>query len=182
VLAMTSAGVAVTGTLSATSSGSFTQPSSTNTGLTVKSFSLAGGNQPLGVFQRSDAAISIELGYNGGTGNSHIGTTTAHDFEIWRGGSAIGTFSSGGLAITGSLGATTSITAMSATVTPAGGNANTGLFMGNSFIAVLFGSGAPSASATKGSLYLRTDGSGINDRMYVNTNGSTTWTAVVTVA
>ena len=104
-----STGLAVTGTLSATSSGSFTQPSSANTGLTVKSFDAAGGNQPLGVFQRSDAAISIELGYDGNTGNSHIGTTTAHDFEIWRGGSVKATATSTGLAVTGTLSATGTI-------------------------------------------------------------------------
>lgn len=44
------------------------------------------------------------------------------------------------------------------------------------------GTGAPTISAAKGSLYLRTDGSTINDRAYINTNGSTTWTAITTVA
>jgi len=47
---------------------------------------------------------------------------------------------------------------------------------------VYAGSGAPSFSAAKGSLYLRYDGSGTNNRAYINTNGSTTWTAIVTVA
>jgi len=47
---------------------------------------------------------------------------------------------------------------------------------------VFFGSGVPTLSAAKGSLYLRTDGSTTNDRMYVNTNDSTTWTAVITAA
>lgn len=46
---------------------------------------------------------------------------------------------------------------------------------------VFFGSGAPTISAAKGSIYLRSDGSGVNDRAYINTNGSTTWTAIVTV-
>lgn len=49
-------------------------------------------------------------------------------------------------------------------------------------LGIWFGSGAPTASAGKGSWYLRTDGSASNNRMYINTNGSTTWTAVVTVA
>lgn len=44
------------------------------------------------------------------------------------------------------------------------------------------GTGAPTISAAKGSLYLRTDGTGINDRAYINTNGSTTWTAITTAA
>ncbi len=46
---------------------------------------------------------------------------------------------------------------------------------------VFFGSGAPSISAAKGSLYLRSDGSGVADRMYVATDGAGTWTAVTTV-
>lgn len=44
------------------------------------------------------------------------------------------------------------------------------------------GAGAPAGIAPQGSLYLRTNGTGTNDRMYVNTNGTTGWTAVVTVA
>jgi hypothetical protein len=46
---------------------------------------------------------------------------------------------------------------------------------------VFFGSGAPTLSAAKGSLYLRSDGSGITDRAYINTDGGTTWTALTTV-
>jgi hypothetical protein len=44
------------------------------------------------------------------------------------------------------------------------------------------GSGAPTIAAAKGSLYLRSDGSGTADRAYINTNGSTTWTALTTAA
>lgn len=44
------------------------------------------------------------------------------------------------------------------------------------------GTGAPTVSAAKGSLYLRRDGTGTNDRAYINTDGGTTWTAIVTVA
>jgi hypothetical protein len=44
------------------------------------------------------------------------------------------------------------------------------------------GSGAPTVSAGQGSLYLRSDGSSTSTRMYVNQNGSTTWTAVTTAA
>lgn len=70
-----------------------------------------------------------------------------------------------------------------ATPMPAGGTAGVGLCMSTtSNFGVFFGSGAPTLSAAKGSLYMRSDGSGTNDRMYVNTDGGTTWTAVVTVA
>ena len=53
--------------------------------------------------------------------------------------------------------------------------------MGTTNLGITFGSGVPTLNAQKGSLYLRTDGTGTNDRMYVNTNGAATWTAVVTV-
>lgn len=49
-------------------------------------------------------------------------------------------------------------------------------------IGIYFGSGAPTISAPKGSLYLRTDGSSTSTRMYVNTDASTTWTNVTTGA
>ncbi len=67
--------------------------------------------------------------------------------------------------------------------TPAGGLAGVGLMFGSTTnFGIFFGSGAPSLSAAKGSLYLRSDGSGTTDRMYVNTNGTTGWTAVTTAS
>lgn len=63
----------------------------------------------------------------------------------------------------------------------AGGVTNAGLRISNvSSFGVFFGSGAPTLSAAQGSLYLRSDGSGTGDRLYVNTDGSTAWTAVTT--
>lgn len=53
------------------------------------------------------------------------------------------------------------------------------MIMGISFLA---GTGAPTMSAAKGSIYMRTDGSSSSTRMYINTDGSTTWTAVTTAA
>jgi len=74
-------------------------------------------------------------------------------------------------------------TILSATAVPVGGTAGAGYkFSSTANLGVFFGSGAPTLSAAKGSLYLRTDGTTTNDRMYVNTSGSTTWTAVTTVA
>lgn len=49
-------------------------------------------------------------------------------------------------------------------------------------IKILVGSGAPSATAPKGSLYVRTDGSSTSTRLYVNTDAGTTWTNVTTAA
>lgn len=45
---------------------------------------------------------------------------------------------------------------------------------------ILSGAGAPSMTAPKGSLYLRTDGSGAANRAYINTDAGTTWTAIST--
>lgn len=82
----------------------------------------------------------------------------------------------------GILGSNLALKAALAYSTTAGGDSAAGVIIGNvGQVGVYFGSGAPLITAGKGSLYLRTDGSTTNDRMYVNTNGSTTWTAVVTV-
>jgi hypothetical protein len=78
--------------------------------------------------------------------------------------------------------ATSSITALSGSALTAGGAAG---FIGTNTAAgmgIYFGSGAPTVAAAKGSLYLRSDGSGIADRAYINTNGATTWTALSTAA
>lgn len=42
------------------------------------------------------------------------------------------------------------------------------------------GTGAPTLAANKGSVYIRLDGSSSSTRMYINTDGSTTWTNVTT--
>jgi hypothetical protein len=68
------------------------------------------------------------------------------------------------------------------TAIPAGGSANVAYRASSTTtFGVYFGSGAPSVSAAKGSLYLRSDGSAVNNRAYINTDGSTTWTALTTV-
>ena len=48
--------------------------------------------------------------------------------------------------------------------------------------AICAGSGAPTLTAPKGSLYLRTDGSTTSTRAYINTDAGTTWTAITTAA
>ncbi len=49
-------------------------------------------------------------------------------------------------------------------------------------VGIYAGSGAPTFAAKQGSLYLNTAGTTTNDRAYINTTGSTTWTAVTTAA
>lgn len=55
------------------------------------------------------------------------------------------------------------------------------LDFGTTSIGLYFGSGAPTISAIKGSLYIRTDGSSSSTRLYVN-NGTTNWVAVTTAS
>lgn len=57
-----------------------------------------------------------------------------------------------------------------------------GLYIGSGPFGIYYGSGAPTVSASKGSVYLRSDGSSTSTRLYVNTDGGTTWTNVTTAA
>jgi len=85
--------------------------------------------------------------------------------------------------ISAELSSTASLKAHVNTAIPAGGTAGAGVVVSStSNFGVFFGSGAPTLSAAKGSLYLRSDGTTTNDRMYVNTDGATAWTAVITAA
>lgn len=85
------------------------------------------------------------------------------------------TIAGGALAVTGGISeATEDVTISTATkglILPGG-------------LKVISGTGTPNASVTapKGSLYLRSDGSGANDRAYINTDSSTAWTNLVTAA
>ncbi len=73
----------------------------------------------------------------------------------------------------------------SATATPANGSAAASVRLGTtSGFGIYYGSGAPTGlSAAQGSLYIRSDGTGVNDRAYINSSSGsgTTWTAIVTV-
>jgi hypothetical protein len=72
---------------------------------------------------------------------------------------------------------------LSGTAVPAGGTTGAGYRMSSTAnFGIFFGSGAPTLSAAKGSLYMRTDGSATSDRMYVNTDGATAWTPVITAS
>lgn len=69
------------------------------------------------------------------------------------------------------------LTIYGGTAIPAGGTAGSGYkFSSTSNFGIFFGSGAPTLSAAKGSLYTRSDGSSTTTRTYVNTDGGTTWT------
>lgn len=81
------------------------------------------------------------------------------------------------------VGATGAVSAYTGTAVPAGGTAGAGFKLSSTAnLGIFFGSGAPSLSAAQGSLYIRTDGSSVSTRLYVNTNGTTGWTNVTTAA
>ena len=71
----------------------------------------------------------------------------------------------------------------SATATPAAGSTAARLLFGTTAdFGIYYGSGAPTVSAAQGSLYLRSDGTGVADRAYINNSAGsgTTWTAIAT--
>lgn len=77
--------------------------------------------------------------------------------------------------------ATGAPTFLASTAIPAGGTAGSCInFTSTTNFGVCPGSGAPTLAAAKGSLYLRSDGSTTNNRAYINTDGSTTWTPLTT--
>ena len=85
-------------------------------------------------------------------------------------------FASGASAIIKSN--TNSIYSKLGVATPAGGTP--AFVMGSANISISWGSGVPTMSAARGSIYLRTDGAA-NSAIYYNTNGSTGWGAIATV-
>jgi len=71
---------------------------------------------------------------------------------------------------------------MTGQTTVAGGFATPAILIGSVGLGIYWGSGAPSSlTAVTGSMYLRTDGSSATNRTYICT-GTSTWTAVTTVA
>jgi hypothetical protein len=68
--------------------------------------------------------------------------------------------------------------------TPAGGSTSARLIFGTTAgFGIYYGSGAPSSlTAAQGSIYLRSDGSSTSTRLYVNTDGGTTWTNFTSAA
>jgi hypothetical protein len=73
-------------------------------------------------------------------------------------------------------------TMASATATPAAGSTAARLLFGTTAgFGIYYGSGAPTVVAAQGSLYLRSDGTGADERAYIATDGAGAWTPIVTV-
>jgi hypothetical protein len=75
------------------------------------------------------------------------------------------------------------LTVASDNVIQSHGNLLTGLtFTTTANFGIFVGQDVPTISAAKGSLYLRSNGSGATDRAYIATDSAGTWTAITTVA
>lgn len=89
----------------------------------------------------------------------------------------------GATTLTGAIGSAGVLTAVSGTAATAGGVEAVRIGSGaTGVVGIYAGSGVPTATAPKGSLYLRTDGSSTSTRAYINTDAGTTWTAITTAA
>lgn len=87
------------------------------------------------------------------------------------------------LAVTGAATFTAAVTAMAGSAVPAAGAGNVGVkFSSTANLGLFCGTGAPTVSAAKGSLYVRTDATTTTTRLYINTDGGTTWTTFTTAA
>jgi hypothetical protein len=147
----------------------------TTAGLVSATGNIDGGNL------RTSGLISATGNITGGNvlGGANVNATTLTGTTV----SVSGNITGGNVLSSAVISAAGNATILSGTAVPAGGTAGAGYkFSSTTNLGVFFGSGAPTLAAAKGSLYLRTDGTTTNDRMYVNTNGSTTWTAVITAA
>lgn len=127
--------------------------------------------------------VIFGTGIVSGTGNIAGGNITVTGASQAGSYSSAGNVTGGNVLSSAVVSAVGNATILSGTAVPAGGTAGAGYkFSSTANFGVFFGSGAPTLSAAKGSLYLRTDGSTTNDRMYVNTNGTTAWAAVITAS
>ena len=171
--------------------GSLTAISEGTTNMTVNG---SGGNISATIGGTSNVAVFASTGINvlgtvSASGNVTGGNINTGAQVVATGNVTGGNINTGAQVVAtgnvtgGNLRTAGQLLAASATAIAAGGSQSLGLeFSTTVDFGIFFGSGAPTISAAKGSLYLRSDGSTTNDRMYVNTDGSTTWTAVITVA
>lgn len=87
----------------------------------------------------------------------------------------------GATTMTAAVSTPSTVTGNNAGANTVGGNTTAAFLMGSSNIGIYFGDGAPTITATKGSLYLNFTGSTTATRLYVN-NGTTNWVAITTAS
>lgn len=136
------------------------------TGIKIKSAGTGAGVAISAIGEASNGALTIDAQ---GSGTISLGATSTGNIVLTR--------ATTGLSYSG----TGTITARSATATPAAASAVAAMCFGSDSICIYWGTGAPSATAAKGSLYIQTDGSSSSTRMFIN-NGTTNWVAVTTAS
>ena len=163
-------------TVAAGTPGSFT--GLVRRGIAVPAYTVVGDTSPgdpvgisVGIITGTGASVASALSLappTGATTNYLMRHTTAATFNVTDGGA----LTQAGV-----------MTILGGTAIPASGTTGSGYkFSSTANFGVFFGSGAPTLTAAKGSLYLRSDGTGIADRAYINTDSGTTWTAIATAA
>lgn len=133
-----------------------------------------------GTVTNNSATLSLSTG-------SGAGTTTNRGLYITGNGGSGGGGTTTNYAIFSDSTAASSLagqlTVSSGTAPPAAGAATAGILMSSTAsLGLYFGSNVPTFAAAQGSVFMRTDGSTIATRLYVNTNGSTGWTNFVSGA
>lgn len=96
--------------------------------------------------------------------------------------SITGTLASGAQTVTGAMAATGATSVLTGTAVPATAAAVPALTMFSSGPSIYVTSNAPTHTAVKGSLCINTGGSSTSTRLYVNTDGATTWTNFTSAA
>lgn len=131
-------------------------------------------------FIATTGGLTVSAGGASITGATTINTAGGASTTIGTGGTGVVNIgnATGNTSFTGSIQTTSAVTS--------GGNvilntANTAFVFQNG-IQIISGTGAPGVNAPQGSLYLRTDGSTVNDRAYIATNGTGAWTPITTSA
>ena len=143
----------------------------------------AGNTKTINIGDGGLAGSTTTIAIGPVTASTAAGTVTFNTATLVAIGNTSGTaLSAAGNVTGGNLRTAGAVVAATGQAITAGGTTAGLEFSSTLDFGVFFGSGVPTISAAKGSLYLRSDGTTTNDRMYVNTNGSTTWTAVITAA
>lgn len=163
----------------------------TNAGTTTQILTQKGSGggtvRPLQVGTEGAAALHLATNnanrWSVGASDGHLTAASDNTYDIGASGatrprngyfSADGIF--GGALQSAGVSYSKAATAITAGGVQAFGTSSTGAF------GIYTGSGAPTVTAAKGSLYLRSDGSGVGDRAYINSDGGATWTALTTAA
>ncbi len=171
VLDIATTGLTVTGALSSTTTLASGTTLTAGTSLSVGTIVLS-GNGAVG-------APAYSFTSDPDTGIYRIG---ANNLGIAIGGAKVIDIAATTIAFTaiGGVSFSDAVHVYSATAAQAGGSTGAGIRLGSGNQGLYWGSGAPALEAGQGSIYMRTDGSSTSTRLYVNTNGTTGWTAVTT--